>query len=172
MTGRIAMIGAALAVLITVMPSLANEFNLQREKVELVVPPLVHPQEQATKQPPKIVEFRMVIEEKEIVIDDQGTKFQAMTFNGSIPGPMMVVHEGDYLELTLVNPATNTMLVAVVVHREVPLGHWTVAAWDPQRYLAPYATKFIEKMAIHCRRSYPGRDYIRGAPTLPKPKVE
>ncbi len=26
--------------------------------------------------------------------------------------------------------------VAVVVHREVPLGQWTVAAWDPQRYLA------------------------------------
>jgi nitrite reductase (NO-forming) len=32
-----------------------------------------------------------------------------MDFNGSIPGPMMVVHEGDYVELTLVNPATNTM---------------------------------------------------------------
>src|ERR1700704_1738632 len=32
--------------------------------------------------------------------------------------------------------------VAVVVHREVPLGQWTVAAWDPQRYLAPYASKF------------------------------
>jgi nitrite reductase (NO-forming) len=32
-----------------------------------------------------------------------------MTFNGSIPAPMMVVHEGDYVEVTLVNPATNTM---------------------------------------------------------------
>ena len=32
-----------------------------------------------------------------------------MTYNGSIPGPMMVVHEGDYLELTLVNPETNEM---------------------------------------------------------------
>ena len=27
-----------------------------------------------------------------------------MTFNGSMPGPLMVVHEGDYVELTLVNP--------------------------------------------------------------------
>jgi DNA-binding transcriptional LysR family regulator len=62
--------------------------------------------------------------------------------------------------------------VAVVVHREVPLGKWTVAAWDPQRYLAPYASKFIEEVAAHCRRSYPGREYIRDAPTLPKPKVE
>ena len=43
------------------------------------------------------------------MIDDQGTKFQAMTFNGSMPGPMMVVHQGDYVELTLVNPETNTM---------------------------------------------------------------
>ena len=32
-----------------------------------------------------------------------------MTFNGSMPGPMMVVHQGDYVELTLVNPDTNTM---------------------------------------------------------------
>ena len=30
-----------------------------------------------------------------------------MTYNGSIPGPLMVVHEGDYVELTLVNPPTN-----------------------------------------------------------------
>jgi nitrite reductase (NO-forming) len=50
-----------------------------------------------------------VVEEKEIVIDEQGTKLQAMTFNGSIPGPLMVVHEGDYVEVTLVNPATNSM---------------------------------------------------------------
>ena len=32
-----------------------------------------------------------------------------MTFNGSMPGPLMVVHEGDYVEVTLVNPATNSM---------------------------------------------------------------
>ena len=51
----------------------------------------------------------MEIVEKEVVIDEQGTKFQAMTFNGSMPGPMMVVHQGDYVELTLVNPDTNTM---------------------------------------------------------------
>jgi LysR family transcriptional regulator, cyn operon transcriptional activator len=62
--------------------------------------------------------------------------------------------------------------VAVVVHREVPLGQWTVAAWDPQRYLAPYASKFIEEVAAHCRRDYPGREYVRKAPRIPKPKVE
>ena len=44
-----------------------------------------------------------------MVIDDKGTTLQAMTFDGSMPGPTLVVHEGDYVELTLVNPATNAM---------------------------------------------------------------
>jgi nitrite reductase (NO-forming) len=109
LTRRTAMMGAALAALVLATPALAQEPNLSRQKVELVAPPFVHPHEQATKQAPKIIEFRMEIEEKEIVIDEQGTKFQAMTFNGSMPGPLMVVHQGDYVELTLVNPETNTM---------------------------------------------------------------
>ncbi|RED37946.1 dissimilatory nitrite reductase (NO-forming) copper type apoprotein [Rhodopseudomonas thermotolerans] len=83
--------------------------KLPRQKVELVAPPFVHAHQQATKDGPKIVEFKMVVQEKEVVIDEDGTKFQAMTFNGSMPGPLMVVHQGDYVELTLVNPATNTM---------------------------------------------------------------
>lgn len=45
----------------------------------------------------------MTIIEKEVEVDD-GVYLQAMTFDGSMPGPMMVVHEGDYLELTLYNP--------------------------------------------------------------------
>jgi nitrite reductase (NO-forming) len=115
---RHAMMGAAVAALIAAAPALAQspapgaptaDLNLPRQKVELVAPPFVHPHEQATKEAPKIVEFRMEVVEKEIVIDEQGTRFQAMTFNGSMPGPMMVVHQGDYVELTLVNPETNSM---------------------------------------------------------------
>ena len=108
---RHAMMGAAVAALVLATPALAQspDLKLPRQKIELVAPPFVHPHEQATKQTPKIIEFRMEIVEKEIVIDEQGTKFQAMTFNGSMPGPMMVVHQGDYVELTLVNPETNAM---------------------------------------------------------------
>ena len=114
LTRRTAMMGAALAALVLATPALAQELNAQelnlpRQKVELVAPPFVHPHEQATRQAPKIIEFRMEIVEKEVVIDEQGTRFHAMTFNGSMPGPMMVVHQGDYVELTLVNPETNTM---------------------------------------------------------------
>src|SRR5690242_8300733 len=109
LTRRTALLGVAVAALVLGAPALAAEPKLPREKVTLVAPPLVHPHEQATKKGPAIVEFRLVIEEKEVVIDGAGTKLQAMTFNGSIPGPLMVVHEGDYVELTLINPETNTM---------------------------------------------------------------
>lgn len=80
-----------------------------RQKVDLVAPPFVHPHEQATKQPPKIVEFKLTVEEKKVAIDDDGTTMQAMTYNGSMPAPLMVVHQDDQVELTLVNPATNTL---------------------------------------------------------------
>ena len=111
---RIALLGAALAAMTIAVPALAQklpaqDLKLPREQVKLVAPPFVHPHEQATRQGPKIMEFRMVIEEKKMVIDDEGTTLQAMTFDGSVPGPLMVVHEGDYVELTLVNPDTNSM---------------------------------------------------------------
>jgi nitrite reductase (NO-forming) len=109
LTRRTAMMGAAIAALMLATPALAQDLKLPRQKIELVAPPFVHPHEQATKQGPKIMEFKLVVEEKQMVIDEQGTKFQAMTFNGSMPGPLMVVHEGDYVELTLVNPDSNMM---------------------------------------------------------------
>jgi nitrite reductase (NO-forming) len=115
-TSRITIAGAALAAAILGAPALADELSLPREKIELVAPPFVHQHEQATKQGPKILEFRLTVEEKEMVIDDEGTKLRAMTFNGSIPGPMMVVHQDDYLELTLVNPETNTLPHNIDLH--------------------------------------------------------
>jgi nitrite reductase (NO-forming) len=108
-TRRAAMFSAAAAVLMLATPALAEAPNLPRQKIDLVAPPFVHAHEQATKEGPKILEFKLVIEEKKVVIDEQGTSFHAMTFNGSMPGPLMVVHEGDYVELTLTNPATNTL---------------------------------------------------------------
>jgi len=111
--------GAAVAALMMATPAVAgaaDDLKLPRQKVELVAPPFVHAHEQATKAGPKIVEFKLTIREKEVVIDEAGTKFHAMTFDGSMPGPMMVVHEGDYMELTLVNPATNAMPHNIDLH--------------------------------------------------------
>lgn len=83
--------------------------KLERIKVDLVAPPFVHKHDLKAGPNPRVVEFRMSITEKKIIIDDDGTTMQAMMFDGSMPGPTMVVHEGDYVELTLVNPATNEM---------------------------------------------------------------
>lgn len=90
--------------------------KLPRVKVDLVAPPFVHEHEQIATGGPKIVEFRMVIEEKEMVIDDEGTTVWAQTFNGTIPAPTMVVHQNDYVELTLVNPASNAMAHNIDFH--------------------------------------------------------
>lgn len=81
---------------------------MTRRKVKLLIPPFVHEHEQVASSGPEIVEFEMKIIEKEVQVDDD-VYMQAMTFNGSMPGPMMVVHEGDYVELTLFNQPENTM---------------------------------------------------------------
>jgi nitrite reductase (NO-forming) len=81
---------------------------LPRVRQTLVAPPFVPEHEQASSGP-KVVEIMLIIEEKEIELDDLGTKTWALTYNGSVPGPMIVVHEGDYVEVTLQNPASNRM---------------------------------------------------------------
>ena len=82
---------------------------LDRVRQELVPPPFVPAHDQVASGAPTVVQVRMVIEEKAMVIDDDGTEVQAMTFNGSVPGPLVVVHQGDYVELTLENPAGNSL---------------------------------------------------------------
>ncbi|CDN49688.1 copper-containing nitrite reductase [Neorhizobium galegae] len=83
--------------------------RLRREKIELVKPPFVHAHAQKADGPPKVIEVTLTIQEKKLVIDKEGTEINAMTFNGSVPGPLMVVHQDDYVELTLINPDTNEL---------------------------------------------------------------
>jgi nitrite reductase (NO-forming) len=122
MTRRTVLAGAALAGALTPIVTAnsyaqqeqksvaaADVLSLPRQKIELVKPPFVHAHTQKAEGGPKVVEFTLTIEEKKIVIDDKGTEINAMTFNGSIPGPLMVVHQDDYVELTLVNPETNLL---------------------------------------------------------------
>ncbi|WP_186312327.1 copper-containing nitrite reductase [Cereibacter sediminicola] len=82
--------------------------DLPRVKHTLVPPPFAHAHEQVAASGPVINEFEMRIIEKEVQLDEDAY-MQAMTFDGSIPGPLMIVHEGDYVELTLINPPENTM---------------------------------------------------------------
>jgi nitrite reductase (NO-forming) len=109
MTRRSTLTGVAVVVTLLGAPAMAEDLNLPRQKIELVAPPFVHPHEQVATGGPKIYEVRLVAEEKQMVIDDDGTTLQAMTFNGTIPAPAIVIHEGDYLEVTLASLASNTM---------------------------------------------------------------
>jgi DNA-binding transcriptional LysR family regulator len=57
-----------------------------------------------------------------------------------------------------------------LIYRGASIGGWQAIAWDPRRFLAPYATQFIDELIAFARPDFPGRDLIRRAPPLPKPK--
>jgi len=114
-----AVIGAAAVAALPAFPATVTKADIRglpREKIKLVSPPFVHPHDQVAKGGPKIVEFTITIEEKPMVIDADGTQLNAMTYNGSIPGPLMVVHQDDYVELTLINPDTNSLAHNIDFH--------------------------------------------------------
>ena len=93
------------------MASLTEEeiAALPRVKQELVAPPFVPEHEQVASGGPKVVEITMTCEDIPWAVDDTGAEVWAMTYNGSVPGPLVVCHQDDYVELTLKNPSTNTM---------------------------------------------------------------
>ena len=95
-------------------PSISLD-SLQRVTQDLVVPPLLPEHTQIADSEPKIIQVRMTVEEKEMQIEP-GLIAQVTTFNGSIPGPIIVVHQNDYVELTLVNPITNSMTHNIDFH--------------------------------------------------------
>ncbi len=81
-----------------------------RVKQELVAPPFAPKHEQVATGGPKIVEITMDTTERLMVVDeDTGAEVWALTYNGSVPGPLIIVHEGDMVELTLRNPADSQM---------------------------------------------------------------
>ncbi len=81
-----------------------------RVKQELVAPPFAPAHEQVATGGPKIVEISMETEERLMVVDeDNGAEIWALTYNGSVPGPLIIVHEGDMVELTLRNPTSSLM---------------------------------------------------------------
>lgn len=89
--------------------------KLERVTQELVAPPYLPKHQQVAKGGPKVVQVRLEIEEKEIEIGN-GAFVQALTFNGTVPGPMIVVHQDDYVELTLVNPKESKFLHNIDLH--------------------------------------------------------
>ncbi|TLS78445.1 nitrite reductase [Mariprofundus erugo] len=55
----------------------------------------------------KTVKVTMTAMETEVVINNNGDKYPAWTFDGGIPGKVVRVTEGDEVDFTLINPKTN-----------------------------------------------------------------
>src|SRR5690606_156594 len=89
--------------------------DLERVKQEMVMPPLVPVHDQVAKGGPKIVEVTLTIEEKKIEVAP-GDSVWALTFTGPVPAPLIVVHQDDFVELTLKTPATNSMMHNIDFH--------------------------------------------------------
>lgn len=142
----------ASAEAVNVKAAPADLANLKRVKLELVNPPFVHPHSQTAEGDPRIYEVTLTIQEKKIVIDDAGTEVHAMTFNGSVPGPMIVVHQDDYVEITLVNPETNELQHNIDFHSATgALGGGALTVVNPgekavMRFKATKAGVFV----YHC----------------------
>jgi nitrite reductase (NO-forming) len=83
--------------------------KLERVRQDMVAPPFAPKHAQTAGPDPKIIEVTLDIIEKKMLLDEDGTEVWALTYNGSVPGPLIIVHEGDYVELTLRNLPTNTM---------------------------------------------------------------
>lgn len=56
----------------------------------------------------KVVKLDMQAVETEVVVDGAGTTYSAWTFNNQFPGPVIRVQQGDTVDFTFTNPATNT----------------------------------------------------------------
>jgi len=83
--------------------------NFQRADAEvvtqtLVAPPFLPEHEQVADGPPRLVKIHMDIVEREVEIAPDVFVWQ-MAFNNSVPGPVPVVHQYDWVELTLHNGA-------------------------------------------------------------------
>jgi LysR family transcriptional regulator, cyn operon transcriptional activator len=50
------------------------------------------------------------------------------------------------------------------------LGRWSMIAWNPERFLAPYAQGFINGLVNRAKQAYPGHRLVRRFPPLSQPK--
>ncbi|MHB1287502.1 MAG: multicopper oxidase domain-containing protein [Leptospirales bacterium] len=64
----------------------------------------------------RTVKVVLTAKEVSIPIDNKGTMYPAWTFNGSIPGPVVRVRQGDTVDFTLINPKTNKNSHAMDFH--------------------------------------------------------
>jgi nitrite reductase (NO-forming) len=92
-------------------PAIVNFKRADAQVVEqqLVDPPFLPPHEQVASGPPRVVEIRLEIVERESEIAP-GVFVWQMAYNNHVPGPVPVVFQWDWVDLTLVNGTTDSLL--------------------------------------------------------------
>jgi LysR family cyn operon transcriptional activator len=58
-----------------------------------------------------------------------------------------------------------------VTYRGPPIGRWVFIAWDRRRFFPSFARYFVDELAVHTHRSYPGRNLAKRVPPLRPPKM-
>ncbi len=109
-------IGLLFSAFIPLAASASSPDDLPVVIQEMVKPPFLPKHSIVAKGGPKVIKVELTVTEKIISIDKQGTKFRVFGFNDSVPGPIIVAHVGDYIELTLKNPYENNFLHNVDFH--------------------------------------------------------
>ena len=103
--GDMAMGGNAAAAGTGVQPAPANLTRLPQPQV---APPV-------GSRGPELVKYNLEIKEVVAQLDD-GVAYKYWTFNGTVPGPMLRVREGDTVQITLTNPATSSVTHSIDLH--------------------------------------------------------
>lgn len=108
-----------------------NADNLEHVKETLVTPPFLPKFNQVDTGAPKVVEVRLVVQEKLLQVASDA-KIWALTYNGSVPGPLIVVHQNDYVQVTIVNPKKNTLIHNIDFHAATgDLGGGSISVVSP-----------------------------------------
>ncbi len=85
----------------------------------------------------KVHEVTFTAMETEIVVDGNGTKYKAWTFNGQMPGPVVRVTEGDTVNFTLIGDKNNSFPHSMDFHAAeldfLKNYHKTVSAGETHR---------------------------------------
>jgi len=107
----------AFPVLFMALSASAFAGGLRHVKEVMVMPPALPMHSQIAKGGPVIIDVTLTAIEKNWIIDDAtGTQISGMTYNGSTPGPIIVGHVGDYVQLTLKNLKSNLFTHNIDLH--------------------------------------------------------
>jgi LysR family cyn operon transcriptional activator len=60
--------------------------------------------------------------------------------------------------------------ISPLILGKASIGGWSAIAWHPQRFLPPYAERFVEEFVAHARDVNPGRGVVSRAPSIAPPK--